>query len=304
MRFPDILILGYGKMPADCTKVLLDHSRQPTGIWETEKTPFSFLKGFCSRCNVDYKLLGKQETTSLLEAIKKHTVIFSINNNYIFPTDIIKKKHLRIVNFHNALLPVYPGHGRRIPTWVIFNGESRHGVTWHLVSQGIDAGNILCQSDFPVAVYDTALSIMMRSMKLGVNLFRKYWKDFMDYQFLGRAQETLGGKVYHQRDLPHNGYFNFAWDFFTAWRFFRAMDSGPFQDIIPKAKVIIGNKPYRLRSYKVKQEKNCIQDRCRWYLEQDTLNILYPDGKIQLIIRKILDNEYNTGNFGKSSPGV
>ena len=100
--------MGFGKMPADCAAILLANNIDIQDIWETERSVFSPLQGFCKRYKISFKRPARNETTVLLESIKKPTVVLSINNNYIFPRDILRKKKLRVINFHNSLLPFIP----------------------------------------------------------------------------------------------------------------------------------------------------------------------------------------------------
>jgi formyltetrahydrofolate-dependent phosphoribosylglycinamide formyltransferase len=59
----------------------------------------------------------------------------------------------RMLNIHPSLLPVYKGldtHAR-----VLAAGETRHGCTVHLVTEGTDEGPILAQAEVPVFADDT-----------------------------------------------------------------------------------------------------------------------------------------------------
>jgi len=59
----------------------------------------------------------------------------------------------RMLNIHPSLLPLYPGldtHARALEA-----GETRHGCTVHLVTDGVDEGPILQQAEVPVLPGDT-----------------------------------------------------------------------------------------------------------------------------------------------------
>ena len=59
----------------------------------------------------------------------------------------------RMLNIHPSLLPGYKGldtHAR-----VLAAGETRHGCTVHLVTEGMDEGPILAQAEVPVLAGDT-----------------------------------------------------------------------------------------------------------------------------------------------------
>ncbi len=66
----------------------------------------------------------------------------------------------RMLNIHPSLLPAHPGlhtHER-----VLEAGETRHGCTVHLVTEGMDEGPILGQATVPVLPGDTPDSLAVR----------------------------------------------------------------------------------------------------------------------------------------------
>lgn len=259
MSRPFIGILGFGKMVADCTQILLNNHVLVNFVLETEEGRFSSLEALCSRHNIPFKKPSRTEAAAFLNDLADQTVVFSANNNFIFPRRIVGKKNLRVINFHNAVLPSYPGHGQAIPQWIIYNNEKRHGVTWHLVNDQIDAGNILCQDIFEISASDTAMSVMMRSMRLGIALFDKWWESFLDSGFHGMAQaentrriyqSSLQNRLYKKTDIPNNGYLDLSWGFDQSFRFLRSMDYSRLQLIEPP-KIVLDGEEYSIRKYKV-----------------------------------------------------
>jgi len=288
MAFPDIIIMGFGKMAADCATILIDNGVAVQNIWETEHSKFSTLEGFTKRLNIPYAKPTGEEIRAFLHSLEKPTVVFSINNNYIFPQRICHKQNLRIVNFHNSLLPRYPGHGRVIPSWVIFNGEQRHGVTWHLVSADIDAGNILCQAHFELSQIDTAWKLMMRCISLGIELFSLHWQEFISPEYRGRPQGKANGRIFGKNDIPNQGELILTWDFNTAGNFLRCMDYGVFK-LLPQPKIHLNSKWYVVKSYKVESKANqsfkrAIQVGQTLEGKPSDTTMLYPEGTIKLSI--------------------
>jgi len=259
MIISDIVILGFGKMPVSCAKILYENNKSIIYIIETGEHPFSPLLSFCQRYTIPYKRLNPVETTNLLDSLTRSTILFSINNNYIFPRKIINNDNVRIINFHNSLLPKYPGNGRVISTWALFNGETHHGVTWHLISPDIDAGDILCQEEFEIHESDTALNVMMRSITVGTNLFFHHWQEFMAPRITGRPQGQKHDRIYRSRDIPNNGYLDMSWDFITMSRFLRSMDYCPFS-ILPSPKVKIDSVIYIVKGYTI-DRKNALYNK-------------------------------------------
>ncbi|RUT25547.1 phosphoribosylglycinamide formyltransferase [Asaia sp. W19] len=68
-----------------------------------------------------------------------------------------------MLNIHPSLLPLYPGldtHERALAA-----GDSRHGCTVHLVTDGVDEGPILQQAEVPILSGDTADSLAKRVLE-------------------------------------------------------------------------------------------------------------------------------------------
>lgn len=80
--------------------------------------------------------------------------------------EIVKKSHLRpenpyqVINCHPSLLPAHRGPNPY--TSVILQNESVSGVTFHVMTEAIDAGPIVLQRTVPVKIDDTGESLRAR----------------------------------------------------------------------------------------------------------------------------------------------
>jgi len=301
MGHPDIGIMGFGKMPADCAQILLNHQMKVNFILETEESPFSSLEGLCSRNSIVFekpKAEKKAEkVAAFLNDLDDPTVILSINNNFLFPANIVRKETLRIVNFHNAVLPSYPGHGQSIPRWIVYNGETQHGVTWHLVNEGIDSGNILCNKTFAVLDTDTALSVMMRSIKVGIDLFEQWWERFLDFRFRGIPQadntqpiyrSPMQNRLYRKKDLPNNGQLDPGWDFDQSIRFLRSMDYSRLQVVAPP-RIAFEHQICSIKKYRVEKRLPGAEESAKKEnagQAEQTYRLNYDEGAITLYLQK------------------
>jgi phosphoribosylglycinamide formyltransferase-1 len=87
----------------------------------------------------------------------------------------------RIVNIHPSLLPKYRGldtHKRAIEA-----GDSASGCSVHLVTEELDAGDVLGQAEVAVEPGDTAASLEKRILAAEHQLYPKVLNEFVD----GRA---------------------------------------------------------------------------------------------------------------------
>jgi len=256
-------------MPADCIKILISNGFKPALVIETEETMFSSLKSTGRQHGIPYHQLPKNEVTTLLNSLSDPTIIFSINNNYIYSSKMIRRENVRVINFHNAYLPNYRGHGKVVPTWAIFNGELTHGVTWHMVSDGIDEGRILCQEAFEISEDDTALHLITRCISLGINLFSNNLDKFSNDQTIGKSQIKNSSKIYRSKDIPNDGWLNINWGFDMISRFLRSMDTGLF-NLLSKPKIRLYDKNFLISKYTIDKQTNKNRER---FMEIDKENM-------------------------------
>jgi len=299
MKLNEAGILGSGKMPLDCAKILLARGKKINFILETEKIVFSSLKYFCDKNRINYRNTSNKETTEYLRSLDRALVLFSINNNYIFPPDIVRQKKFRIINFHNSVLPSYKGHGQIIPSWVIYNGEKKHGVTWHLVDEDIDTGNILCQDEFDLIDRETAITLSLRCIECGITIFRENLDIFFDLKKHGIPQTDKEDciyispqkyKVYRKSDIPNAGYMDISWDYSHCSRFLRSLDYHPFA-VLPFPKIILKNVEYMIIRYYI-ESKGCEDKGSKLIKRGSEENIAefiieYDEGYIRLYLSKV-----------------
>ena len=92
----------------------------------------------------------------------------------ILKKPIIELPRIACVNAHTSLLPRHRGPNPF--SAVILQKETETGLTFHLIDEGIDTGDILAQFPFPVEDADTALSIYHR----GCDVAGQHVVDVMD----------------------------------------------------------------------------------------------------------------------------
>ena len=83
----------------------------------------------------------------------------------------------RMLNIHPSLLPAYPGldtHERALAA-----GDTRHGCTVHLVTDGVDEGPILGQAEVPVLPGDTPSALAARVLEQEHRLYPEALATFL-----------------------------------------------------------------------------------------------------------------------------
>jgi phosphoribosylglycinamide formyltransferase 1 len=83
----------------------------------------------------------------------------------------------RILNIHPSLLPKYRGldtHARAIEA-----GDRLHGCSVHIVTEELDAGEVLGQADVPIESGDTPASLEQRVLAAEHELYPKVLSEFV-----------------------------------------------------------------------------------------------------------------------------
>ena len=141
-NMPNCCIIGDTSLVIKCSEILLEKKYRIFGIVSQDEK----VKNWSMRHNIPhYHLISDIE-----EVLRKtkFDYLFSIVNPKILPLWLLNKpKHLA-VNYHDGPLPRYAG--THSTSWAIFNNEKKHGITWHVMTETVDAGDILEQSEINV----------------------------------------------------------------------------------------------------------------------------------------------------------
>lgn len=173
----------------------------------------------------NWPAVGKRKLTEFFETVDGKTLIVSAGNFYLFPKQIVGQEHISIVNYHNSLLPDYPG--MNAATWAIYNGERETGATWHYVDQGIDTGTIIQQERCQIGDDDKSYHVVARQMKIGIDGFKKCVRSILKEDCVPIPQEATGDrKLYRAKDIPAGGLCRITDDADYIYRLLRAMDYG------------------------------------------------------------------------------
>ncbi|MEV8517152.1 amino acid adenylation domain-containing protein [Dactylosporangium sp. NPDC051484] len=129
--------------------------------------------------------------------------LFSIANLRILPQRVLDLAARGAVNYHDALLPRHAGVFAT--SWALLAGEREHGVTWHLMTDVADAGDILGQASVPVEPDDTAHTLNVKCHDAGRTSFATLVDRLADGTAIAEPQD-LSLRTYHARlDGPPDG---------------------------------------------------------------------------------------------------
>jgi len=132
----------------------------------------------CTRLGLPYSVFSKAEMNdgTLLKLLKEDKIDAIVLAGFLLliPPNLIEAFPDRIINIHPALLPHYGGkgmYGDRVHEAVIENGESRSGITIHLVNEEYDQGRYLAQIACGIGPKDDAQSLASKIHELEYEYF-------------------------------------------------------------------------------------------------------------------------------------
>ncbi|WP_417723107.1 MupA/Atu3671 family FMN-dependent luciferase-like monooxygenase [Salipiger sp.] len=161
--------------------------------------------------------------------------LLSIANLDMIPADVLALPTGGAVNFHDGPLPRHAG--LNAPVWALIEGETRHGITWHMIEGGVDEGDILVSRGFDVSSADTALTLNTKAYEAAMDSFGELLGQLESG--LVRVPQDLSLRSYHAlADRPSgHGLLDFTRPASEVERLCRALDHGGYANPLSAAKV-------------------------------------------------------------------
>jgi natural product biosynthesis luciferase-like monooxygenase protein len=191
------LFIGEGALLARCADLFLQAGHAVTGIVSSESRVTSWAREH------GIPVLASDSELGALLSEREFDYLFSIVNMTILTPDIIRLPKRLAINFHDGPLPRYAG--AHATSWSLMNGEHVHGVTWHEMTDRVDAGRILKQRLFGISKGETAWSLNAKCFEEGAESFRSLLTDLAKGDLCGHTQASSERTWYplHKRPYAH-----------------------------------------------------------------------------------------------------
>jgi len=164
-----------------------------------------------------------------------------------------------IINYHDALLPSYPG--RNAVTWAIFNNEKETGITWHKVNADIDTGDIIAQEKILLTEDMKAYELLQKSFNSAFCCFN----NFIDNLLINNIKMIKqvfpeNRRIYLSTDIPNDGKINLDMLGIDVYRLLRSIDYSGLK-IFPSVRFTLNNEEKTIIKYsKVLNNIKCIEN--------------------------------------------
>jgi amino acid adenylation domain-containing protein len=180
-----------------------------------------------------------KDVTEAIQGIdERPDLLFGIANRFILSEEQIGYPVLAAINYHDSPLPAYAGVNA--PSWAILHGESRHGVSWHLMEADVDAGPILVQEHFAIDPIDTALSLSSKCFEHALVSFEVLLNRLERGDRQGIPQDLRKRSVFFKSNrLPRQGIILWSEPADSILRWIRAAQFGPYPNDFGLAKILL-----------------------------------------------------------------
>lgn len=237
------ILIGEQSLLVQCAEVLLARGIDIDAVVTVDES----IAQWCRKSGI-LQFTSIQRLESYLDANEQSfDYLFSITNLKILPATFIARAKKLAVNFHDGLLPRYAG--LNVPVWVLLANEPTHGVTWHILEEGIDTGAILQQQDFPVAAEETSFTLNAKCYQAGLESFGSLVDDLVANNWAPQPQGDGERFYFGFKASPENGAcLDFNQDADSLYRLARALDFGPYPNSVALPRLFLGDRVVVVRT--------------------------------------------------------
>ncbi|MEM9579120.1 MAG: MupA/Atu3671 family FMN-dependent luciferase-like monooxygenase [Pseudomonadota bacterium] len=169
--------------------------------------------------------------------------VLSVANLRILGPEILQLGSKGAVNFHDGPLPKYAG--LNAPVWARLAGEARHGITWHLIAEGVDTGAIIAQEMFEIGPEDTALTLNTRCFEAGIVSFDRVMDALENGAQEAQPQDTSARSYFGRAHRPEgHGVIDSSKQAHEILRLVKALDHGDYWNPVCKPTLLIDGRAF------------------------------------------------------------
>jgi len=155
-------------------------------------------------------------------------VLLNVHSLHRICPQVFQAAKVGAFNLHPGPLPRYSG--LNVPSWAVYNEETTHAVTIHHISDKVDTGHIVYETQFPLTSKDTGLTVSLKCAHEGLALIERLLKELSrdPFSIPSRPQDLSRRRVYKRNEIPGNGFIQWSEPAHKIDAFVRACNYAPF----------------------------------------------------------------------------
>jgi natural product biosynthesis luciferase-like monooxygenase protein len=214
------VVMGDDTLLLQCSEMLLEKEHRIVGVVTASDAVGSWARRH------DCPVFDAEGDLTDAVATLEYDWFFSIANLRIVPRTVWGKAKAGAANFHDGPLPRYAG--LNAPVWALLAGEREYGITWHAITDGVDAGGVYVQKLFPIEPEDSTLSLNTKCFEAGIEGFAALLALAEAGQAVARPQPLAPRHEFRRSDRPAGaGTLDFTEPTEAIVQIARALDHGP-----------------------------------------------------------------------------
>lgn len=240
-RLNSCYVIGGDTLLTECVEILLQKDFDVRGI--ISKNPV--IEQWAQNAGVPFVSLDSEYFVTLRQ--EPFDFLFSITHLEIIPEQVLALPEKFSINFHDGLLPRYAG--LNAPAWALLNGEDQYGITWHVITAGVDEGDILLQENFDVSPDETSLSINTKCFASALNTFPALLDGLIHDEIEPQKQDATNRAYFGKFEKPEAaGVLDWTKPAAKLEAQIRALDFGVYPNPFACAKLVEGGNIFIVKS--------------------------------------------------------
>ncbi len=223
-------LIGADSLLTECGAVLLDRGHRILGVISDAPRVLKW-----AHAQGIEGLSASSDYGSVLQSAE-YDFLFSITHLRMIPEGLLTTPRRAAINFHDGPLPHYAG--LNAPAWALMERAETYGITWHLMTEGADLGDILEQSLFPVSESETSLSLNTQCFAVALESFETLIEK-LEVGSVEAVPQNLSDRSYfgrHDRP-PVLGLLRWDRSARDLDAFIRALHFGPYKNDLGVARI-------------------------------------------------------------------
>ena len=187
-------LIGAGSLLAECGDVLLRRGHEVQGVITRAERIADWARA--RRLTV----LDPQADLAAELARRRFEHLFSIAHLSLVPDSLLRLPTRSAINFHDGPLP--ESAGLNTPAWALIEGRTEHGVSWHVMTSGVDEGPVLAEVRFRIEPDETALSLNAKCFGFALESFGSLVDALAREDARPRAQDLAQRRYFERHRRP------------------------------------------------------------------------------------------------------
>lgn len=238
MKPIDALLIGHESLLVQCGKLLVERGHKVVAVVSDDPE----VTAWAESAVMPVLAPGPGLELRLAEAVPEgFDWLFSIGNTRLISQSVLELARAGAINFHDGPLPLHAG--LNAPVWGLLEGDTRWGVSWHMITGGVDMGDIVEQVMFDIEPGETALSLNARCFARGLDSFPAVVAAIEADDLRLRLQDMTQRSLHRRDDRPAGaGRLDFSRPAPALAAFVRALDHGNYRNplTLPKLQCVSG----------------------------------------------------------------